>query len=202
MGDPHWELPIALFSSRHLCAPLPPRNAQTRRKRLVAAPAMQLARSASQRPALARPAPRGLRALRVSRPRAVEDQKSTPGVMLSGEETDDGASLAGDYCSIDGAGKRVKAKRRWGTRGGGCREAQPWDRAWRPGGGPGATRAHLGCSATVCGRRGSGAGACGAGAAPGVRATLARRVLHLAQSVRARQHAGASAGGPAAQRRR
>jgi hypothetical protein len=37
-----------------------------------------------------------------------EESKGTPSVMLSGEETDEGDMAAGDYCSIDSAGKRVK----------------------------------------------------------------------------------------------
>ena len=43
-------------------------------------------------------------------PRAVEE-KGTPQVMLSGEETDDGENITAEYCSLDGSGKRVKAKR-------------------------------------------------------------------------------------------
>jgi hypothetical protein len=66
--------------------------------------------------ALPRPATRGFRV------RAVEE-KGTPQVMVSGAESDDeGSNLAGDYCSLDATGKRVKksARRwgRWGTRGG------------------------------------------------------------------------------------
>ncbi|KAI8463884.1 MAG: hypothetical protein J3K34DRAFT_388819 [Monoraphidium minutum] len=56
-----------------------------------------------QRLAGARVAPRGLRVLR-----AVE-QKDTPPLMMSGEETDTGEDhLAADYCSLDASGKRVK----------------------------------------------------------------------------------------------
>lgn len=39
-------------------------------------------------------------------------QQETPNVMLSGEETDEGDDhLAGDYCSLDARGKRVKGNR-------------------------------------------------------------------------------------------
>lgn len=56
-------------------------------------------------------APRGLRASLVAR--AVEPERKSV-ALSTGEETDDGESLAGDYCSLDPTGKRVKAKRRWG----------------------------------------------------------------------------------------
>lgn len=60
---------------------------------------------------MARPAPRGLR--RLER-RAVEQDKGTPAVMLSGEETDDGEHITGEYCSIDSAGKRLRSTRSLG----------------------------------------------------------------------------------------
>lgn len=44
--------------------------------------------------------------------RAVEE-KPAGTVMRSGEETDQGEALAGDYCSLDAAGQRVRGKRRW-----------------------------------------------------------------------------------------
>ena len=50
------------------------------------------------------------RSCRFVRVRAVEE-KGTPQVMLSGEETDDGENITAEYCSLDGSGKRVKAKR-------------------------------------------------------------------------------------------
>lgn len=66
-------------------------------------PALRLTRAA--KPNVARS---GCRVLRV---RAVEE-KGQPQVMLSGEETDEGDGVTGDYCSLDSAGKRVRGKRR------------------------------------------------------------------------------------------
>jgi hypothetical protein len=43
---------------------------------------------------------------------AAVEEKGTPAVMLSGEETDDGTNLAGEYCSIDAKGQRVKKSQR------------------------------------------------------------------------------------------
>jgi len=54
---------------------------------------------------------RGLASSRqwVARPcHALNEKNSTPSVMLSGEETDEGDMMAGDYCSIDQTGRRVK----------------------------------------------------------------------------------------------
>lgn len=45
--------------------------------------------------------------------RAVEE-KPAGTVMRSGEETDQGEALAGDYCSLDAAGQRVRGKRSLG----------------------------------------------------------------------------------------
>lgn len=47
---------------------------------------------------------------RLVRARAVEE-KGQPQVMLSGEETDEGDGVTGDYCSLDPTGKRIKGNR-------------------------------------------------------------------------------------------